>query len=158
LLAGGALVGRKRPPLAASSSPLAASPLSASAALAACPRVVGRRRPLLVTLSLSTSFPSSSRAPTSSALDGRGRRRAVDGRLSAPCLLARGSVRGLLPQSSARDLRLAYPPILHARGGLRQGDPKLFKIFISSPLFSCFFSADVAKATAPAAPPSPASI
>jgi hypothetical protein len=158
LLAGGALVGRRRPQLAASSSPLAASTSLASAALAACPGVVAQRRPPLVTSSSLTSFPSSLQAPTSHALDGHGRCRAVSRRLSAPCLLVRGSVRGLLPQSSARDLRLTYPPILTARGGLRQGDPKLFKIFISSPFFSRFFFADVAKATAPAAPPSPASI
>jgi len=43
------------------------------------------------------------------ALDGPGRLRAVDGCLSAPCLLARGAVRGLLPRSTARDLRLAHP-------------------------------------------------
>jgi hypothetical protein len=42
-----------------------------------------------------------------SALDGRSRLRAVDGRLSAPRLLVGSFVRGILPRSPARDLRLA---------------------------------------------------
>ena len=114
-----AVVGRRGPPLVTSSS----STPAASAT------VVGRRRLPFVALSSSTGLcygHRSGRTTTpdaralvdvivvdgfglTNALDGPGRLRAVDGRLSAPRLLARGAVRGLLPRSTARNLRLAHP-------------------------------------------------
>jgi hypothetical protein len=93
-----------------------------------------------------------------SALDGRDCLRAVDGRLSAPRLLARGSVRGVLPRSTARDLRLAYPVDPSYSGGGCDEVIRSCSRFSSRAPFSLFFSADVAKATAPAAPPTLASI
>ena len=52
-----------------------------------------------------------------SALDGRDCLRAVNGRLSAPRLLARSSIRGVLPWSTAHDLQLAYPVDPSCLGG-----------------------------------------
>ncbi len=120
MLARGALVGRRLPPLVALSSltsavgrrrpPFVASSSSTLAASATV--VVGWRRPPLASSSLST--PASSVTVVgqrrlleglglTSAPDGRDCLRAFDGCLSAPRLLARGSVRGVLPRSTARD-------------------------------------------------------
>ena len=70
--------------------------------------VVGQRRPPFVLLE---------GLGLTSALDGCDCLCAVDGRLSAPRLLTRGSVRGVLPRSTARDLRLAYPVDPSCSGG-----------------------------------------
>ena len=80
-------VGRWRPPVVALSS----STLAASATVVA---VVGRRGPLLVT--------SSSSTPAASAT--------VVGRRRLPFVASSSlTVRGLLPRSTARNLRLAHP-------------------------------------------------
>ena len=95
--------------------------------------VVGQRRPPFVLLE---------GLGLTSALDGWDCLRAVDGRLSAPRLLTRGSVRGVLPRSTARDLRLAYPVDPSCSGGgcdeviqscLRFSSRTPFSSFISPP-------------------------
>jgi len=69
------------------------------------------------------------------ALDGCGGLRAVDGRLSAPRLLAGSFVRGILPRSPARDLRLAHPVEFGGGGAQRQDGSTLFEISILHPYF-----------------------
>ena len=124
-----AMVGRRRPPLATSSS---STPASSTSSL----RVSASRPPLMA----ATAFVQSTAAsPLLAFLRG---------------VQSAGSSLGVMPAISG-SLTLS---IQAAWGGLRRGDPKLFEIFISNPFFLVFFSADVAKATAPAAPPTTTSI
>ncbi len=101
-----------------------------------------------------TALASTTRPPLAAA-SGSGRRREE---AFLPCAPLWGL--GILPVSSGSR---TPPSNLTARGGFQcKAGPKLFETLkvLRPPgaLFSCFFFANVATATAPAAPPSPDSI
>ncbi len=150
-----AVVGQRRPPLATSSSstpavtvvgqrrpPSVASLSSTLAPSATVVAVVGRRRPPLATSSSLTPASSASSSRVSASRPPLMAATAFVRSTAASPLLAllrgvpsAGSSLGVPPAISGS----LTPSIQAARGGgLRQGDLKLFEIFISNPLFPRF--------------------